>query len=214
MKMDFATLIEKMKRRLVLPLPGEEIQFLMAPVGRKKISQQPPTMLPRKSAVLILLFPEDQKIKVVLIQRPDYEGVHGGQVSFPGGRFEEGDLELVNTALRETEEEIGISTESVSIIGHLSDIYITPSNFMVSPFVGWTGENPQFRPDAREVESVIIADLLDLAENSKRELKTIHHNSGYKIKAPYYEVEGFTVWGATAMIISELNTIVKEAISS
>jgi 8-oxo-dGTP pyrophosphatase MutT (NUDIX family) len=196
------------------PLPGENAQFLMAPITRQKIKQQQiNTYLPRKSAVLILLYPKGNSINTILIQRPVYEGVHSGQIAFPGGKFEEKDLLLENTALREANEEIGINTNNIQLIGSLTDVYISPSNFLVKPFVGFVNELSELKADSYEVDKIIHSNLFSLNNDSIKGLKTIEHSNGFKIKTPYYEVEGFTVWGATAMMISELNAVVSRVIS-
>jgi 8-oxo-dGTP pyrophosphatase MutT (NUDIX family) len=205
-------LIKNIKTRLLHPLPGEERQFLMAPVNRERISNIALDKVnPKKSAVLILLFPEKEILRTVLIERPVYVGVHSGQVAFPGGKFEEADENLINTALREASEEIGIVRENIEILGTLTNLYITPSNFIVTPVIGFTLSKPIFYPDPREVGRVISIDLNLLNDISIKGVKTIQHSSGFKIKTPYYDVEGLTVWGATAMIISELNAVVEEA---
>jgi 8-oxo-dGTP pyrophosphatase MutT (NUDIX family) len=196
------------------PLPGENAQFLMAPITRQKIKQQQiNTYLPRKSAVLILLYPTGNSINTILIQRPVYEGFHSGQIAFPGGKFEEKDLLLENTALREANEEIGINTNNIQLIGSLTDVYISPSNFLVKPFVGFVNELSELKVDSYEVDKIIHSNLFSLNNDSIKGLKTIEHSNGFKIKTPYYEVEGFTVWGATAMMISELNAVVSKVTS-
>jgi 8-oxo-dGTP pyrophosphatase MutT (NUDIX family) len=214
MKTYFPQIIDQIQARLCLPLPGEESQFLMAPFRRQRLSDLNPQPSPRPSAVLILLYQDNDGVRLILTQRQEYEGVHGGQVSFPGGRMDPEDRDLEDTALRETFEEIGIPGEKISIIGKLTDLYINPSNFLVSPYVGFLSGLPEFRPSAREVKKVITYPLLGFADEKLRAEKIIRHSSGYQIKTPYFEVEGLTVWGATAMIISELNAVVKEAISS
>lgn len=204
--------IEKLKKRLEHPLPGEEHQYKMAPSKRFRMGELAMDKFdPRKSAVLILLFPFENVVKTVLIERPVYEGVHSGQVAFPGGKFEIDDIQLVNTALREAEEEIGINKDKITILGNLTDLYIMPSNFLVTPFIGLMESVPVFLPDPREVNKIITIDLELLSDISIRGEKTISHSNGYKIKTPYYSVEGLTVWGATAMIISELNAVVEES---
>jgi len=209
----FSTFIDQLTNRLQQPLPGEEVQFLMAPVARIRPEQIPAADYhPRKSAVLILLFPVNDTIRMVLIERPVYEGVHSGQIALPGGKFEEKDADLQQTALRETFEEIGVPSGDITIIGKLSDIYINPSNFLVSPFVGYCPRQPEFIGDQREVQSIFTTDVIALSRDAGKAIKTITHSSGYKIKTPYFEIEGFTVWGATAMIISELNAVVREAL--
>lgn len=204
MMLDF---IEQLKNRLKTPLPGEDAQFIMAPLGRPKAGEIDFSKLnPKKSAVLILLFPSTDRIDTVLIKRPVYEGVHSGQIAFPGGKFEKTDQTLDQTAIRETNEEIGVLADKIQLIGQLSDLYIPPSNFMVSPFIGYLHEKPNFIINSREVEKTITTDLLML---SKRPIlkKNITNSSGFTIKTPYIEIDGYTVWGATAMIISELNAI-------
>lgn len=208
----FGRFIEQLKIRFQQPLPGEDAQFLMSPFGRQRIQQiDPEKYNPRKSAVLILLFPEQDSIRTILIQRPVYTGVHSGQVAFPGGKFEETDTDLQQTALRETFEEVGVPANTVEIIGKLTDLYINPSNFLVSPYIGFVSELPDFIMDAYEVQKIITVDLFSLNDIRIQSEKTITHSSGYKIKTPYYEIESLTVWGATAMIISELNVVVQEA---
>jgi 8-oxo-dGTP pyrophosphatase MutT (NUDIX family) len=211
----FRDFIVKLESRLRLDLPGEEAQFSMAPYSRKRISDIPMEKYqPKRSAVLILLFPEGESVRTLLIQRPEYDGVHSGQIGFPGGKFEEEDKDLRNTAIREASEEIGIIPGEITVIGHLTDLYITPSNFLVSPFIAFSSRRPLLQPDLREVQRIIEVDLLSLSDPSIKGEKVIHHSSGLKIKTPYYDVEGLTVWGATAMMISELNAVVSDIISS
>lgn len=209
-----ATFIEQLKAQL-LQLPGEEAQYQMAPISRKRLSDFSDRIrTARKSAVLIVLYPNGDSINTILIQRPNYEGVHGGQIAFPGGKFEDADQTLSNTALREANEEIGIDTGNIQIIGNLTDLYIAPSNFLVSPYIGFTNELNELIPNNYEVSKIIHTDLFNLNKEEIKGIKSIEHSNSYKIKTPYYEIEGFTVWGATAMMISELNAIVKRIISS
>jgi 8-oxo-dGTP pyrophosphatase MutT (NUDIX family) len=205
------TFIDRLKKRLEQPLPGEERQFKMAPLKRQRSPDISKDILPRKSAVLILLYPENDLIKTVLIVRPVYEGVHSGQIAFPGGRHDEEDGDLSNTALREAFEEIGVIRNDITILGQLTEVYITPSNFMMTPFIGYMRSVPVFIPNEREVSRLITIELEKLNDLSIRGIKTITHSNGLKIKTPYYDVEGLTVWGATAMVISELNAIVEES---
>jgi 8-oxo-dGTP pyrophosphatase MutT (NUDIX family) len=204
--------IEQLKIRLQQPLPGEAAQFRMAPVNRQRISQEHTGKYkPVKSAVLILLFPAEASIHTLLIQRTEYDGVHSAQIAFPGGKFDDTDTDLQQTALRETQEEIGVDPKQVEIIGKLTDIYITPSNYLVSPFVGVLSTLPALTIDTHEVQQVITTDLFHLNNSAIRSEKKIMHSNGSKIKTPYYEVRGLTVWGATAMMISELNAVAEQA---
>ena len=158
-----------------------------------------------------MLYPIKNSIYTLLIQRPLYDGVHSGQVAFPGGRFEESDINLKTTALREAYEEVGIPIKEVEIIGQLTDLYIPPSNFLVTPFIGYVNLQPDFILEKKEVEKIIPVDLFSLNDIGIKFEKIITHSSGNNIKTPFYDIDGLTVWGATAMIISELNVIVKES---
>ena len=166
-----------------------------------------------KSSVLILLYPGQKSgsLLFALIQRPEYDGVHSGQISLPGGRFEEEDGDLTRTALRESNEEIGIQPEGVEIIGSLSELYIPPSNFMVYPFIGYTNVRPEFVPDKKEVENIIETDLADLLNDKNIKTKEIKIRNGIKITAPCYEIDGNIIWGATAMILSEFREVIRLA---
>ena len=207
----FRSFVDQLESLLGMDLPGEEAQFSMAPITRKRlIDVSSENYNPKQSAVLILLFPENDSIHTILIQRGKYEGVHSGQIAFPGGRFEEGDLDLKQTALRETAEEIGITPKSINVIGCLTDVYITPSNFLVKPFIGVINHKPDFILDLVEVEKIILVNVFNLNDKSIRKEKSILQSGGYKIKTPYFEIEGLTVWGATAMMISELNAVVEK----
>lgn len=207
----FRSFVYQLESLLNKELPGEEAQFSMAPVTRKRLSEvSKADYNPKQSAVLILLFPEANSIKTILIQRGKYEGVHSGQIAFPGGQLDDTDVDLKHTALRETFEEIGIPSENISVIGSLTDVYITPSNFLVKPFIGIINHKPDFIIDSNEVAQVIPVDLLELNNKDIRKEKSILQSGGFKIKTPYYEIEGLTVWGATAMMISELNAVVEQ----
>jgi 8-oxo-dGTP pyrophosphatase MutT (NUDIX family) len=208
----FDNFIEQLKNRLLLPLPGEATQFLMAPPNRQPYpSLFSNAVKPIKSAVLILLFPKNNDIHTILIERTTYKGVHSAQIAFPGGKYEISDIDLAQTALRETHEEIGISPNQINIIGKITDVYITPSNYLVSPYIAFTNELVQYVINRKEVNNVIETELFKLNKPTVKSEKLIKHSNGEKIKTQYYDVKGFTTWGATAMMISELNVIVEES---
>lgn len=184
----------------------------MAPKHRsEELSQiEEKQLSSRKSAVLILLFPENGQLKTVVIKRSEYDGVHSGQIAFPGGKNEKDDIDFAATALRETREEIGVEADLIEIIGQLTDLYILPSNFQVKAFVGYCARKPDYVLDKKEVQSVIELNIDDLYnEQNILEKEFSSASRGMKIKAPYFSVNGIEIWGATAMIISELLEVLK-----
>jgi len=204
---DINSLKNKLKSALENTLPGAEYQYLMAPEIR--ISGSNPDNA-RNAAVMALFFPEDECIKLVFIRRNEYPGVHSGQVSFPGGMQEKYDASLKDTALRETGEETGIDPDKIDVIGKTSPLLIPVSNFIVHPFIGLLDHKPEFHPDKSEVSYLIIADLQSLFSpaSCKSELRTL---ANQRIKVPYYLVNEDKIWGATAMMLSELLEIIARA---
>lgn len=159
----------------------------------------------RVACVLNLLHRHEGHWRTVLIQRTvNPRDRHSGQVSFPGGRFEENDGELVNVALREAHEEVGVSPLEVEVLGRLTELYIPVSNFVVHPFVGVLLGVPDFRPQAGEVESILTPPIHLFASPENRKMTDLTVAHGVTLKGvPYFDVEGRVVWGATAMIMSE-----------
>jgi 8-oxo-dGTP pyrophosphatase MutT (NUDIX family) len=198
----------KLKEHLQSDLPGLYAQNKMSPSVRFTGKIPPSNKLTRESSVLILLYPKDNEIFIPFIQRPTYNGVHSGQVSLPGGKQEPTDSNLLQTALRETNEEIGINIEDINIIGKLSHIHIPNSNFNVWPYVGYTTITPIFFPDPIEVKSIIEAPLHKLLKPTTIEFFERKIN-GHTIKAPYFNINNYQIWGATAMIVSELIDIIQ-----
>jgi 8-oxo-dGTP pyrophosphatase MutT (NUDIX family) len=159
-----------------------------------------------KSAVLIFFYPCHGSVCFPLILRPEYDGIHASQISFPGGRMEQYDSSLVQTALREANEELNIKSDEIQLLGKLTDIYIPPSNYLVTPVVGYSSSVPDFVVDPNEVEKIITADVNLLFDDTLIKEKIIIAGK-MSIRAPYFEIQGQTVWGATAMILSELKDI-------
>jgi 8-oxo-dGTP pyrophosphatase MutT (NUDIX family) len=206
---NFTTFIEKLTLRLQEPLPGKQAHDKMASDSRLKLKFPSPGERTRESAVLILFYPSQNKIFLPLILRPQYDGVHGGQMAFAGGRAEKEDESLVRTALREAQEEIGVRLTDIKVIGQLTKLFIPPSNFFVQPVVGYMSHKPDFYPDAREVDKVIEITLEDMTNPAIKGRKMLNVR-GVEIDAPFYEIHGNTVWGATAMMISELLMVIDE----
>ncbi len=179
----------------------------MASTARTKLGIRPNERT-RRSAVLILFYPYKDSIFLPLILRPQYDGVHAGQMAFPGGRMERTDRDLTQTALREAQEEIGIRVQDVTVLGQLSELFIPPSNFYVQPVVGMMHTRPDFYPDPREVDAVVEVNLNTLLDetivgDSQIEVR------GITVDAPFYGINGHRVWGATAMMIAELLAVMK-----
>jgi 8-oxo-dGTP pyrophosphatase MutT (NUDIX family) len=209
-----ANFIQLLKRELSLPLPGKRIQYLMAPADRdSRRFDFPENQTPRLSSVMILLYHENGHWKFPLILRPNYSGVHSGQMALPGGRMEEVDRDSIETAIRETREETGIDTEGLEIVGNLTELDVRASHNIVLPVVGYYPGIPGFKPDPAEVESLHQVSLDEILNEKNRKMTTIPVNEKYHIEAPYYDVEGKIVWGATAMILAEFLYIVKNIIT-
>ena len=187
--------IENLNRKL----PGEQAQLRMAPTFRGHIASGKNA---KDAAVLALLYPSGGKIHLVFIKRNEYDGPHSAQISFPGGIREAGDPSLEHTALREAREEVGIDGE-IEVLGKLTQLHIPVSNFMVYPYVGWYGETPEFQADPSEVQYVVEAPLEALLDPSNADSETLHHHE-MPIEAPFYRIGKEKIWGATAMILSEL----------
>lgn len=199
----FEEFCRKLSYRLSLPLPGIEAQLKMAHLERRlNYTQRSVPSHARIGAVMILLFEDNDVLKTCFIERTTYDGVHSGQIAFPGGRKEEGET-LVQAALRETDEEVGVKQSDIIVLGQLTELYIPPSNFLVHPFVGAITYKPSFFPEPAEVAEVLEVTLDDLSDVRYRGEKKIKLSSGTTVETPYFNLNGKTVWGATSMIISE-----------
>ena len=206
----FDRLIENLEQRLIDPLPGYQAQSKMSAQPKDGGSfKRTPSKEAKLGGVSIVLYPHNNEIVMPLIKRPDYEGVHGGQISFPGGKREDQDSDLIATAFRETEEEIGVPRDSMKMVGTLSELYIFASDFQVLPVVAALEQRPIFDPDPTEVSAVVevgLGHLLDPKNRKRKELVV----RGFAIDAPYFEVEEEVVWGATAMMLNEFLEVVEE----
>ena len=202
----------RLNERMETPLPGLSAQLKMASGLRAKAasSYKPDTSKAQIGAVLIALYPANGRVKTVLMKRPDYDGTHSGQVSFPGGKVEDADIDIIHTALREAEEEVNIKPSDVTVIGQLTELYIPPSNFLVYPVLGVLYKVPNLVPDQHEVESILQPELNYLLRDDIIGETEIELSSGFQFKTPSFEVDGHTVWGATAMIIAELKQLFEE----
>jgi 8-oxo-dGTP pyrophosphatase MutT (NUDIX family) len=204
--MNFSGFIQHLHSSLKGPLPGLPAQIEMATVAR--MLRNGKITIPddaRKGGVLILFYPFDgHQVNLVLIKRTEYPGVHSGQISFPGGSWEEGDADMIATALRETEEEIGVNKNSVKVLGKLSELFIPPSNFLVTPVIGYLSDKTTFKPDYNEVDKILEISMKELLNDDSRQEKEINIFPSVKVRVPCFYIDGNIIWGATAMILNEL----------
>lgn len=202
--------IEKLRSRLAGTLPGEAAQFRMAPMTRRRMGKgRGEAAALRHSAVLLYLFPHQDDWRVVLMKRTEYDGAHSGQVSIPGGRLEPGEDHL-QAALREFQEETGVSVDDGQLLGSLSRLFIPTSNFLVDPFVAYATERPQFEPDPVEVEQLLEMLVSQLISDTSVRQGSVSLGNGVRVDTPYFDVQGHVVWGATAMILSELKAVLRD----
>jgi 8-oxo-dGTP pyrophosphatase MutT (NUDIX family) len=196
--------------RLLAPLPGRAAQYRMAHAVRQ--SPEPPPADAREAGVMALFFPRNDEWQLTLIQRTSHnpQDRHGGQIGFPGGKREEQDPDLSYTALRETEEEVGVRAADIQLLGQLSELYIPVSNFLVYPFVGYVDYTPEFRPQPSEVAQVLHVPFKDVVNPDHRQLTDIRIAPQLILRdVPHFALNGHVVWGATAMMISELLAVVE-----
>jgi 8-oxo-dGTP pyrophosphatase MutT (NUDIX family) len=200
--------LENIRTALQKPLPGLTAQIKLAPEVRVESLRATPPADARTAGVLILLYQQAGAWYFPLIKRAEDGLTHGGQISLPGGSQEPGES-LQETARREACEEIGAACADVEVLGQLSTIYIPPSNFLVTPTVGYADRRPDFQCDPREVAELIEAPLSTLFDPQvmKREPWTLR---GTTVEVPFYQVGPHKVWGATAMILSEFSLVLAE----
>lgn len=203
---DFA---DRLKHEISKGLPGTEVQWALASSDRM-VRGFPRTPGPdaKEAAVMILLYPVENRIHTTFIQRPEYDGVHGGQISFPGGKRESYDPDLIFTAIRETSEEVGVDPSRISVISTLTPLYIPVSNILVTPVVGWMKKQPEFRHQVEEVVFIIEADIKTLINPSTIKTRPFEIR-GEMIDIKYFAYKDFFIWGATAMILNELFAIIR-----
>ena len=197
------------QQRLSEELPGKLAHQEAAPY-RKVDYDTLDLKTVRKSGVLVLCYKKNNEPHIVLIQRPIYEGTHSGQIAFPGGKVEKTDKNIIHTALREANEEVGVIMNDVEVIGKLSEVYIPVSNFLVSPVVGFIDYAPNFIAQEREVAEIIELELKHLTGIKELSLDNIKLSNGLKIEVPIFQFKQKTIWGATALMLNELRWILNE----
>jgi len=201
-------LVTSLQKRLSNPLPGQEAHQLA------EVQSQTPlfflnsieTAVP--ASVLILLFLKDNDIHFFLTKRTDAVGHHKGQISLPGGAWEDGE-QLHETAIRETEEEIGVDRHIIQLVGGLTPFYTPITGFMVHPFIGWCRKRPSTNIQTDEVHKLFTVSLSTLLDDQ------IFQSENWEIRGhtaivPFYNFEGYKAWGVTASILSEFKSILKD----
>jgi 8-oxo-dGTP pyrophosphatase MutT (NUDIX family) len=208
--MKFSAFKNKTTSLKTIKLGGLNAQFRLAPSLRLKYdADKVKASNPRKAAVLALFYPnEKEETTFILIERARYKGTHSAQISFPGGKIDTSDINLQDTALREAFEEVGVLPEFIKIIRELTDVYIPPSNFLATPFMAFLEKKPEFITNY-EVENtieVLVADLLNESSLTMVNLTTSYMEN---TDVPCFKLNGYIVWGATAMILSEIKELLK-----
>lgn len=209
---DFKYRIPNLKK---IALPGEDAHYKLAPAIRKKelevmnFSDRKPS----EAGVMAVFYPDERlRTHLVLILRKTYKGVHSNQIGFPGGRVESEDKNLEHTALRETEEEVGIPRSSIEVVKKLTRLYIPPSNFWVHPFLGLLDETPNLIKQESEVERILEIDLDHFLDDANLVNQTLSTSYASNIQVPAFKLNGHIVWGATAMMLSEIKELLVKII--
>ena len=209
--MNFNLFFNAMPNVLNIELPSISSHIKMAPLERVKMMEENSYDYSsvRKAAVMMLFYPKNDITYLLLIVRNSYPGVHSSQIAFPGGKVEDIDFDLKQTALRETHEEIGIHPNDINVIRDFSSIYIPPSNFLVYPFLGVSETELTFTLQEEEVAGIIELPLSILLDDSIISNKNLETSYSKLIEVPVFQIEEHSVWGATAMMLSELKDVLK-----
>ena len=203
-------LIENIIEKLKQPLPGLSAHLELAPY-RNEIELDFKNKNPKIASTLLLFYPKDGETFFCLIERQEYEGTHSNQISFPGGKNESGES-MKETALRETNEEIGVDPISINIIGELTQVFVPPSNFLIHPFVGYCDFTPDFKASEREVKRIIEVNIKDLFKKDVIRIKKMSFKKSSRnvdFEVPYLDLNNKIVWGATSIILNEFRKMLQ-----
>ncbi|WP_299101575.1 CoA pyrophosphatase [uncultured Winogradskyella sp.] len=212
----FSTFLESVVKIKHLALLGEDSHAKMSPPYRLELAEKnkEKSKLARKAGVMALFYPdENNETNLVLILRKTYKGVHSAQVGFPGGKYEDIDNhDLMETAIRETEEEIGVAREDIEVLKTMSPLYIPPSNFMVHPFIGVSEKQLKFLKQDAEVEAIIEIKYADFVDQKNCITTIVPTSFNVEVEVPAFKLNGYIVWGATAMMLSETKDLLKQVL--
>ena len=211
--MNFSAFLDLVVNIKHLPLLGEDAHALLSPPYRQNLAavNKEKKKTASRAGVMALFYPNiNNETHLVFILRKTYKGVHSAQVGFPGGKVEKDDLDLKDTAIRETEEEIGVFRDTIEVLKTLSPLYIPPSNFMVHPFLGIAKQTPKFIKQDDEVEIIIEVSLKDIL-NERNVINTkVPTSYNIEVEVPAFQLNNYIVWGATAMMLSEIKVLLKQ----
>ncbi len=213
--MEFEYFLKSITKIKNIPLPAEVSQIKMSPPYRLELIELNKKKMidTKKAGVLALFYPDqNQRTRMVLILRKTYKGIHSAQIGFPGGKIESNDINLEMTAMRETYEEVGVVYSHIEVLKELTKVYIPVSNYFVQPFLGIVKSTPEFIKQDDEVEDVIEVLLDHLLDDKLVTTKTVPTAYGIEIDVPAYHLNGHVVWGATAMMLSEIKDLLKLAL--
>jgi 8-oxo-dGTP pyrophosphatase MutT (NUDIX family) len=211
---DFHSFLKYVPKIAKESLPAAYAHAKMAPIERLELLNNfsYEGLSPKKAAVMMLFYPKENQTHLVLIVRNSYPGVHSSQIAFPGGKVESYDATMADTALRETEEEIGIHKSAIEIIKEFTEIYIPPSNFLVAPFLGISISEPSFVLQPDEVAGIIELPLTVFLDDKNVVTRKLTTSYAASIDVPAFLVKEHVVWGATAMMMSELKETLKKVL--
>jgi len=206
--MTFDELVRRLREKLLDPLPGDSAHAPMRALPLGDLTPKFDHSLPPKPGGVLILLYEDESglVRFPLIKRQEYAGAHSGQVSLPGGKAEQGE-DPIFTALRECEEEIGVDRNSLVVLGRLTNFFVIPSNFIITPVIAVADFIPAFKPDPYEVARVMSFSLYDLLRDDAIKQKEIEAAGRFRLMAPHFEIDGDIIWGATAMMLNEFRTV-------
>ncbi|MGL2964826.1 NUDIX hydrolase [Flavobacterium sp. RSB2_4_14] len=209
--MHFDAFLKYTPKILNVDLSATHAHGKMAPANRidllKNIDFN--TIKPKKAAVMMLFYPKNSQTHLALILRTSYNGVHSSQIAFPGGKVEKNDIDLEQTALRETHEEIGIHPNHIKVVRPFTEVYIPPSNFMVYPFMGYSENELDFSLQEEEVAGMVELPLVDFLNDNIVMNVVMQTSYAGAIDVPGFRVNEHFIWGATAMMMSELKETLK-----
>lgn len=209
--MHFNEFLKHAPKILNVELPATHAHAKMVPPNREELLKNIEFNIvsPKKAAVMMLFYPKNLQTHLALILRSTYNGVHSSQIAFPGGKVEIEDFDLKQTALRETHEEIGIHPNLINVVRAFTEVYIPPSNYMVYPFLGYSRDELQFKLQDDEVAGIIEFPLVDFLDDNILQITKIKTSYAENISVPGFQVRDHFIWGATAMILSELKETLK-----